>query len=407
MSEQGPHRWPFLFIRQGEGIVKKRAGRRSVSALALLAVVLIAVLSACVSRAESSPEDKIILDCDMGAMNDDTMALSMLLQGEKQGNYKVIGITLEGGNVFIDAAFETDGVLQTCGWDNTKQFLADVGRTDIPVYRGTDYPLGFDGDSVSELAAYYENAEYLQYCDGYGAIHAFTDTVSGALCDSDAAVDFLIKSVKEEPGNVVIIATAPTMNIAKAVERDASFAENVRAIYYMGGALGDCYEAETAAGKRVSAVGGANVTPYAEYNALYDPSALFTCLTAGFPRQVITPAELSAAFESGVFEKLKAGKNPVALRWYEHYEKGFPEYPYWDPLTVFSYLRPEHIVRAEERYLTVNTDRNSDRFGETVAISAEEYGALSESDRSAYGRVTVIREVEGFWDETVALLCAG
>lgn len=42
---------------------------------------------------------KVILDCDMGDMNDDALALSMLFQEEKEGEIEVVGITLEGGNV--------------------------------------------------------------------------------------------------------------------------------------------------------------------------------------------------------------------------------------------------------------------------------------------------------------------
>ena len=377
-------------------------------------VFLITLLSGCgdektISGSEkTSTKDRVILDSDMGVMNDDTLALSMLLQGENQGNYEVIGITLEGGNFFIDASFMTDGVLQTDEWNNTKQFLESVGRTDIPVYKGTDYPEGFNEESISNLAAYYENAEYLPFNDNYGAIHAFENTVSGKLCDSDDASDFMIQSVKKYPGEVKIIAIGPTMNIARAAEKDPTFAKNVKAIYYMGGALGDSYEAETTTGKKVNAVKGANVTPYTEYNALYDPNALYKCLTAGFPQQYITPGELSIDFDNSVPARLKAaeGNNDIADRWCKQYDESIPEYPYWDPLTAFVYLYPDSIVNAEEKYITVNTDRNDERFGETTAISADEYKALSDGEKAKYGKAMVIKEVKNFWDKTVDLLTA-
>ena len=124
------------------------------------AILFILLLTGC-SNEKNSTSDLVILDCDMGVMNDDTLALSMLLQGESHGNFKVIGITLEGGNFFVDASFETDGVLQTSEWNNTNQFLESVGRTDIPVYKGTDYPTGYTRESISDLVSYYENADYL------------------------------------------------------------------------------------------------------------------------------------------------------------------------------------------------------------------------------------------------------
>lgn len=380
----------------------KQANRKIVLLMALLFMMLPA---GCGSEKISTP-DRVILDCDMGVMNDDTLALSMLLQGENLGNFEIIGITLEGGNYFIDASFETDGVLQTSEWNNTNQFLESIGRTDISVYKGTDYPAGFTGESISDLAAYYENADYLPFNDGYGAIHAFENTINGSLCNSDDASDFMVKSVRKYPGDVVIIAIGPTMNIAKAIEKDSSFAENVKAIYYMGGALGDCYEAETTTGKRVFAVKGANVTPYAEYNVLYDPNAFFKCLTAGFPKQYISPAELSIEYDNSVAERLKAakGNNAIVDRWSKEYGDSIPGYPHWDPLTAFAYLYPERIVNAEERYITVNTDRNDEEFGETTAIGPDEYKALTESEKSKYGKAMVINEVENFWDKTIELL---
>ena len=380
----------------------KQAKRKIVLFIAILFIML---LAGC-SKEKNATPDRVILDCDMGVMNDDALALSMLLQGESHGNFKVIGITLEGGNFFIDASFETDGVLQTSEWNNTNQFLESVGRTDISVYKGTDYPTGFSRESISDLAAYYEDADYLPFNDGYGAIHAFENTINGTLCNSDAASDFMIQSVKEYPGNVVIIAIGPTMNIAKAIEKDSSFAENVKAIYYMGGALGDHYEAETTTGKKVFAVGGANVTPYAEYNVLYDPNAFFKCLTAGFPKQYIAPAELSIEYDDSVAERLKAakGNNAVVDRWCKEYDDSIPRCQYWDPLAAFAYLYPECTVNAPGKFITVNTDRNNDRFGEITAICVDEYKALSENEKSKYGKAMIINEVENFWDKTIELL---
>ncbi len=371
----------------------------------LVIVMLTLLLDGCANVKETKSAEKVILDCDMGYMNDDMLALSLLLQAEKEGGFEIAGITLEGGNVFIDAKFEAEGVLQTCGWQNTNLFLENIGRSDIPVYRGTDYPIEFNDKSLPKLTAYFKNADYLPFADRYGAIHAFENTVSGALCDSDDAANFMIDCVKKNPGNVVIIAIGPTMNIADAAKRDPSFAGNVKAVYYMGGALGECYAAETINGKKVNAIAGANVTPYAEYNVLYDPSALETCITADFPQQFLIPAELSVDFDSKVVKELKRHDCSIAQLWYKHYEDNVPQYPYWDPITAFAYLKPAYAVPAEEKYIAVNTDREDDRFGETTALDADGYNALSENDKSKYGKVTVINGVDHFWDEVIRLLC--
>lgn len=367
------------------------------------AVVLLAVIMLLLITAGSAKEKvKVILDCDMGYMNDDALALSMLLQAEKETDIELIGITLEGGNVFIDAGFESEGEYQTPSRDSVTAFLEKVGRKDIPVYRGTDLPRDYTKSTVSQLSGYYENIEYLQYCDGYGAIHAFENTVGGELCDSDEAADFLTDAAKENEGNVVIVATGPVMNIAGAVEKDADFASRVKAIYYMFGAFGDRYEDKTSEGKTVDAVGGANVTPYAEYNALYDPQSLYTCLTAPFPEQTVTSGEVYAEYGEYIKDALGSKDSVMAKIWADHYEKNTPDYPYWDPVAAFAFLYPSQ-THSSVRYVTVNTDRTDKMYGKTTALSPEDYGILPEGEKEKYARVSAVSGTDGFWDRVTEL----
>lgn len=373
----------------------------------------IVLLTACGAAGAANPKteaesiDKVILDCDMGYMNDDALALSMLLQAEKKGTFDLIGITLTGGNTLIDAEFELNGETYKPGWICTGEFLKAAGRTDIPVFRGTDYPAGYTAENIPDLAKFYRELEYLEYGDGYGAIQAYEKVPSGSLINEDAAADFLVEQAKKYPGQLVIIATGPTMNLARAIEKDPAFAGNVKAVYYMGGALGEEYEAVTNKGNTVNAIGGANVTPYAEYNVLYDPLSLYTCLTAGFPKQVLCPGELNIEIENNIVEKLEAGagKNRIAELWHTWYSAGIPEYPYWDPLTAFAFLYPEKVEQAEEVYVTVNTGRQDPRFGQTSEVTGEIHNNMQEKEKASYGKATVIRKVSGFWDTAIPLLC--
>lgn len=389
--------------KNGGNILRSNRIFRKITAILMVGSTLL--LPGCNKKKKPAEKAKVILDCDMGAMNDDTLALSMLLQEEKAGKIEVVGITLEGGNVLIDAEFESEGMVQTSAWDSTQSFLEKIGRTDLPVYRGTDIPEGFTIDTISEVSKYYETTDYLLYCDAYGAIHAYEHMTAGALCDSDEASKFLIDTVKEHPGEVVIIATGPTMNIARAIEQDTSFAPNVQAIYYMGGALGARYEETSMKGNHVQAITGANVTPFAEYNVLYDPASFYTCITADFPRQVISPAEMSMPFDEQTFKELKdkGSEGNMAKVWIEQYEVLLPDYPYWDPIIAYAYIRPAQVTTAEQ-YVTVNTDREDPEFGATYGISAEEYNGLSELEKQEYGKILVVTGVNDFWKETIDLL---
>ena len=381
--------------------------KRTVSALiAAFALLLVGALGSQKASGVFSPV-KVILDCDMGYMNDDTLSLSMLLKAEERGLVEILGITLEGGNNFIDAPYENYEETQFGSSKNTGDFLKLIGRTDIPCFRGTDFPGDIGRDGLRELDDFYKGLEYGRFNDGYGAIHFFTAVDPELLRDSNDAADFLVRSVLEKPDEVVIFAIGPTMNIAKAVKQDPDFAPHVKAIYYMGGALGDTLMMENSRSETVEGIEGANVTPYAEYNVLYDPSAFAACITAPFPQQYIIPGSCNIGIDSSIADNFIAHSDGTGISglWAEHYKEYIQDYPYWDPLTVYAFLRPDAITASFVQYVTVNTDRLSKYFGRTDGFCPEEYERLSADRRSLCGRAEVIREMEGFWDYTVELLC--
>lgn len=349
----------------------------------------------------------VILDCDIGWANDDMLALTMLLKAEKAGLLHLTGITLEGGNTFISADYENYGELQENQKKVLKNYLEWFDREDIPVITGTDYPEGYDAAGVDSLADFYGNLLYLQDSDTYGAVHFFRNLSSGELQDSNDARDFLISEAAADPGNVVIIAIGPTMNIARAVEKDPSFAGNVRAIYYMGGAFGGTYNAEDTEGNSLPAVGGANITPYAEYNVCYDAVSFEKCITAGFPEQYISPAEVNVYVPGTIFEDLAAANTEddrYADFWLDVYGEWIQDYPYWDPIAAAAFLSPENM-HAEERYVTVNTDRGDAQYAMTSAITEDEYALLPDSEKALFGKAELLSAYDGFWDYTIALLC--
>lgn len=355
---------------------------------------------------ETSACPKVILDCDMGWMNDDMLALSMLLKAEAAGQIKLIGITQAGGNNFISADYENYGELQTNQQACTAEFLARVNRADIPVLTGTDYPEGYDSVSIESLAAFYDALRYLQDSDTYGAVHFFRDFI-GEMQDSYDACDFLISCANRYPGQIVIIAIGPTMNLARAVKKDSSFAGKIAAVYYMGGAFGEPYEGLDTKSVPVTAIVGANITPYAEYNACYDAASFETCLTAGFPIQYICPAEVNIEINSEIVNRLDAANehhDPIAELWLQSYRSYIQDYPYWDPIAAAAFLNPENMS-AEQRYVAVNTGRNDERYAMTTALSGDEYALLSEAEKSRCGKAYVISEYSGFWEYTIGLLC--
>lgn len=174
---------------------------------------------------------KVILDLDTGI--DDALALAYALGSPE---LEVIGVTGTYGNVLVET-----------GVRNALAILELFGRSDIPVYAGIPHARARDSFEVLEISG------FIHGVNGIGEAVLPEPAVQAAEGD---AVAFLVESVREHGGDLVIVPTGPSTTIAAAIEVDPYFAEHAR-IVMMGGAL---------------SVPG-NVRPWAEANVNQDPEA--------------------------------------------------------------------------------------------------------------------------------------
>lgn len=174
---------------------------------------------------------KIILDIDTGI--DDALALAYALGSPE---LELIGVTGTYGNV-----------LMTTGVANDLSLLDMFGRPDVPVFRGEPHASTKDGFEVLPISAFIHGE------NGVGEV----DIAAPSREPEDkAGVDFLVESVREHGDDLVIVATGPMTNLAAAIDKDPSFAENAR-IVIMGGAL----------------IVPGNVNAWTEANISQDPEA--------------------------------------------------------------------------------------------------------------------------------------
>ncbi len=173
---------------------------------------------------------KILLDCDPGI--DDAFAIMVALRFAE-----LAAVTTVGGNVSVDKT--TRNALWVLE-------LAQAGH--VPVHRGADAPL-------KAPAAW---AEDIHGVSGLGTL----DVPEPQMSASDvSAHDAILQHCAD--GNAVIVAVGPLTNIALALQADPSLADRIGHLHWMGG----------------SAQGG-NTTPYAEFNAHFDPEALHVTLAS-------------------------------------------------------------------------------------------------------------------------------
>lgn len=249
---------------------------------------------------------KIIIDTDPG--QDDAVAILLALASPE---LEVLGLTAVAGNVPLALTAR-----------NARMIVELSGRTDIPVFAGSDAPL------TRKLVT----AEHVHGRTGLDGI-ALPDPVM-PLQDGHA-VDFIIETLRNEPpGTVTLCPLGPLTNIAIAFTRAPDIIERVQQVVLMGGAYFE--------------VG--NITPAAEFNIYVDPEAAEIVFGSGVDLVVmpldVTHRALSTRARVEAFRK--AGRvGPVVASWLEFFERfdvdkyGSEGGPLHDPTVIAWLLRPD------------------------------------------------------------------
>jgi uridine nucleosidase len=186
---------------------------------------------------------KIIIDTDPGV--DDTIAICVALRSPE---VQVIGLT----SVFGNAPGEVTA-------QNALRLVELEGHGDIPVARGSDVPLVFP---LERLGTWVHGE------DGMGNTHP--PAPRGKLVDQTAA-EFIIDTVRANPGEVTLVPVGPLTNLGLALRLDPGIAGLVKEVVIMGGAV---------------ACPG-NMTPVAEANIYHDPHAADMVMAAGWPLTIV------------------------------------------------------------------------------------------------------------------------
>lgn len=214
---------------------------------------------------------KIILDTDPGI--DDAMAI---LFAEAHPAIDLIGITTIYGNATIDNG--TRNAL----------YLKEKFQLDADVAKGTDKPL-IRPPVGATVVVHGET--------GFGDCHA--NEPQHATADPRPAYQYIIDTLKANPGEITLVAVGPLTNLALALETAPEITSLVKEVVIMGGAFGENDHR-------------GNVTPYAEANIHDDPHAADKVLTADWPVVVIgLDVTQESMFSSAYLDALKADAGHV------------------------------------------------------------------------------------------------
>jgi purine nucleosidase len=294
---------------------------------------------------------KVIIDQDAaGPAGTDQQAILLFIQSPQT---EVLGITVVTGDQWLKAELA-----------HTLRMLELIGRTDIPVVPGAEYPLVRRREETEMWEQRYGSVawvgawtpKYYHPADDLGDMPEGKPTTKPS--EEDAA-HFLIRMVHKYPNEITIYAGGPMTNIALALSIDREFAGLVKELVFMGASLNP----QTTDPEFVN-------TPRREFNLWFDPEAAHIMLSAPWKKIVCTPVDISVKtrMSTELIDHIKAGNSPAA-RYIGAYTHLHGEYNYlWDELAVAAWLDPSLITQKETRFMDVDLDKGYG-YGDTITWS--------------------------------------
>lgn len=252
---------------------------------------------------------KIIFDTDIGDDIDDSFALGLVL---KNPNFETLAITTVYKNTLARA--------------KQARALVELSEKDIPVYVGEVYPCGGvitpfpmdKGDLATILPC--------QYDKGMEGIEVNLN-----------AVDEIIRLAKLHSKELIIFTVGPMTNVAKALEKDPTIKDDIKAIYQMGGWF-------------------TNFVP--EWNIICDPEACDIVYKSGIDiYSVGLDVTLQCPLDGSLLDNLRNSNDPITKqifvwldRWFDYFN--FEKSVLHDPLAVTA-LYEEKTLEFKPLYVKV------------------------------------------------------
>jgi inosine-uridine nucleoside N-ribohydrolase len=308
----------------------------------VIAVLLLSCFT-CWAQDNHQGKRKIIIDQDAaGPAGTDQQSMLLLIQSPQTD---VLGITVVTGDQWLKAEVA-----------HTLRMLELIGRTDIPVVSGAEYPLvrrKLDTElweqrygSVAWLGAW--TPKFYHAPDQLGDMPEGKPTTKPI--DEDAA-HFLVRMVHKYPNEVTIYAGGPMTNLALAISIDPGFVSLAKELVFMGASLNP----QTTDPEFVNA-------PRHEFNLWFDPEAAHIVLRAPWKKIVCTPVDISVKtrMTNELINQIKTANTPSA-QYIGKYSHLYGNFNYlWDELASLAWLDPSIITKKETRYLDIDLDRGAD-----------------------------------------------
>lgn len=343
----------------------------------LLTLLVLAMSLACglAAAADASARRKVIIDQDaFGPAGSNLQAILMLLQSK---DVEVLGITIPSGDGWRDEEVS-----------HTLRLLEIAKRNEVPVYPGAVFPLVNTQARNKRWESLYGT---LFYKGAWTEVWPTEGTVRRSPYHADpylvppspagepkikaareSAASFLVRKVREFPGQVSIVAAGPLTNLALASRLDPEFSSLAKELVFMGGSFKPT--SASAPGAADFAVEYAN-SPRREFNMRWDPEAASMVLHEPWKKITEVPIDPTTAtfFKPEFIQDVAKGQAPFAA-----YLGQFGQsYPMWDELAVAVWLDPSIAKRSATLLVDVDTSFSAS-YGDTLSWSVGEGPGVGE-----------------------------
>ena len=330
----------------------------------------------------AAPKRKVIIDQDaFGPGGPNLQPILMVLQAP---DVEVLGITVVSGD----------------GWQkentaHTLRMLELIGRTDVPVVAGATFPLLNSEEETRRWEKLYGKLAYKgAWTDTWPESNTMNrpryhaadivppleegDPTAKPLAET--AAEFLVRKIREFPGEVTVLAMGPFTNLALAAKLDDGFAARAKELVIMGGAFNpDSSRVDEFSLQHIH-------NPRVEFNSRWDPEASKIMLHAGWKKITALPtdASVNTKLTAELAQRAGAGNSPVAKYFLRYAGIGFP---LWDEVAAAVFLDPTIAKDTTRLAMDVVIDHGA-TYGATLSWPPGGGPGLGEPD------VLVVRTVD-------------
>jgi len=334
----------------------------------MLRLGLILLLAA--SLAFGATRRKIIIDEDCSGPGGSNMqTLALLLQSPQ---VEVLGITVVSGNQWRDEEVA-----------RTLRLLEIMGRTDIPVMRGTEFPLLRTREEAHQWQERFGKVSFTGAWDQRwwhepSVVPTLAEGQPTAHAADEDAAHFMVRMVHKYPHEVTIYEGGPMTSLALAISLDPQYASLAEELVFMGGSLNP----QTTDPEFAS-------NPRHEFNFWFDPEAAYIALRAPWKKITCTPVDISikVRLTPQMVKRIDASGTGLAHYIARFYQQGDGFDYMWDELAAAAWIDPTLITQQKTRYMSVDIDHGAG-YGNTLTWTE------SDKPKIAVGSVIVQMDLD-------------